>query len=151
MITLFKHLKPFTIVIVVILALLFIQAFADLYLPTLMANIVDVGIVKNDTAYIWRVGGLMMLVAAASGLCAVTGAFLSAQTATGFGRNLRGMVFSRVTGFSLREFDKLGTATLITRTTNDINQVQQVLFMIMRMMIYAPIMAIGGVVIAVSE
>ena len=150
MIRLLKFLKPFTLAVVGILVLLFFQAFADLYLPTLMADIVDVGIVNNDTDYIWRVGGLMLFVAAGSAICAFVAAYLSAKMAAGFGRDLRVTLFSRVTGFSLREFDKLGTATLITRTTNDINQVQQVLLMIMRMMIYAPIMAVGGVIMAVS-
>lgn len=151
MIKLSRFLKPFAIVAGAIVALLFGQALADLYLPTLMADIVDKGIVKNDTAYIWSVGELMLLIAGVSAVCSVVAAFLSAKMATGFGRNLRHSVFAQVTGFSLREFDKLGTATLITRTTNDINQVQQVLLMIMRMMIYAPIMAVGGVIMAVSQ
>src|SRR5947209_12327716 len=127
MLKLFRNLKPFTLPLLAILILLFGQAMADLYLPTLMADIVDTGIVKNDTAYIWRVGELMLGVAAIGGVCAVVGAFLSSQLAVGFGRNVRGMVFTQVTDYSLREFDKLGTATLITRTTNDINQVQMAL------------------------
>lgn len=151
MIRLFRYLKPFAFVLVATLVLLFLQAMADLFLPTLMADIVDTGIVRNDTDYIWRVGALMLLVAGASGVCSITATFLSSRMATGFGRNLRSMLFSRVSGFSLREFDKLGTATLITRTTNDINQVQQVLVMMARMMIFAPIMAIGGLIMAISE
>jgi ATP-binding cassette, subfamily B, multidrug efflux pump len=151
MIRLLRYLRPFAILVAAVLGLLFVQAFADLYLPTLMADIVDTGIVNNDTDYIWRVGGLMLLVAGASGVCAVAAAFLSARLSAGFGRDVRSVLFSRVTSYSLREFDKLGTATLITRTTNDVNQVQQVLLMVMRIMIYAPIMAIGGVIMAVSE
>src|SRR5437588_1787599 len=128
MIRLLKFLRPFASVVAVVLVLLFLQVLADLYLPTLMADIIDKGVVKSDTDYIWKVGQFMLLVALASGLCAITAAFLSAQAATGFGRNLRNRLFSQVSGFSLHEFDKFGTATLITRTTNDINQVQQVLF-----------------------
>lgn len=151
MLKLMRFLRPFRTPVAVVLLLLLLQSLAELYLPTLMADIVDTGIVKNDTDYIWRVGGFMLLVAAGSGIAAILSTFLSAQVATGFGRNLRSRVFAQVTGFSLHEFDKLGTATLITRTTNDINQLQMVLFMILRMMISAPIMCVGGIIMAVSK
>ena len=150
MIKLFKHLRPFAAVVAVILALVLVQALADLYLPTLMADIVDIGVVQNNIDYIWRVGGFMLLVAAGSAASAITASFLSARTASGLGRNLRTRVFSQVTDFSLAEFDKLGTATLITRTTNDITQVQQVLIMLLRIMIYAPLSGIGGIFMAVA-
>ena len=150
MLRLFRFLKPFSVVLAIALGLLFFQALADLYLPTLMADIVDHGVVRNDVDYIWRIGGIMVLVAAGGVVCSISAAFLSSRIATGFGRDLRGTLFTRVTGYSLHEFDVLGTATLITRTTNDINQVQMVLMMILRMMISAPIMAIGGIIMAVS-
>ncbi len=150
MIQLFKFLKPFAIAVAAILVFVFLQALSDLFLPRLMGDIVDQGVVRGDTDYIWRIGGFMLLVAAGGGLCSVLATYLSSRTATGFGRNLRSRVFSTVTGFSLNEFDKLGTATLITRTTNDITQVQQVLIIIMRMMIYAPLMMIGGIILAIS-
>lgn len=150
MIRLFKFLKPFSIPVAAIFILVFLQALADLYLPTLMKDIVDTGVVKGDTDYIWRIGAFMLLVAAGSGVASVIAAYLSAQATTGFGRDVRSRVFSQVTDFSLNEFDKLGTATLITRTTNDINQVQQVLLLIMRLMIYAPLVSIGGIILAVS-
>jgi ATP-binding cassette subfamily B multidrug efflux pump len=151
MLRLFRYLKPFYIVLGVTLALLLFQSLADLYLPTLMADIVDHGVVRSDIDYIWRVGGVMMVVAAVGAACSIVAAFLSSRIATGFGRDLRGTLFTRVSGYSLHEFDKLGTATLITRTTNDVNQVQMVLMMILRMMITAPIMAVGGIVMAVSK
>lgn len=151
MLKLIRHLKPFTVPIIAVLILLFIQVLTDLYLPTLLADIVDTGVVNSDIDYIWRTGAFMLGVTAVGAVCAIIGAFLSSQTTAGFGRNLRNNVFSRVTSFSLNEFDKLGTATLITRTTNDINQVQQVLLMIMRIMIYAPFMCIGGIFMAVRE
>ncbi|HKP52963.1 MAG TPA: ABC transporter ATP-binding protein [Chloroflexia bacterium] len=150
MIKLLKYLRPFATIVGFILALVLVQALADLYLPTLMADIVDVGVVQNNIDYIWRVGGFMLLVAAGSAASSIVANFLSAQTASGFGRNLRTRVFSHVTGFSLAEFDKLGTATLITRTTNDISQVQQVLIMVLRIMIYAPLLGIGGIFMAVA-
>jgi ATP-binding cassette subfamily B protein len=148
---LLKFLNPFRTLVAALLALLFVQALATLYLPTLMADIVNNGVIKKDTDYILRIGGFMLLVAAVSGICSILAALCSSLSATGFGRDLRTTLFSRVTSYSLNEFDKLGTATLITRTTNDINQVQQVLLLIMRMMITAPIMAIGGIIMAVSK
>jgi ATP-binding cassette subfamily B protein len=151
MIRLFRFLGPFRWAVVATVVLLFGQSLAELYLPTLMADIIDIGVVKSDIGYIWQTGGWMLLVAAGSGLCAIAAAFLSAQIGSGFGRDLRSRVFGGVSGFSLHEFDKLGTATLITRTTNDINQVTMVLIMIIRLMIYAPIMAVGGVIMAVNK
>jgi ATP-binding cassette subfamily B protein len=134
-----------------LLVLLFLQSLATLYLPTLMADIIDTGVVNGDTDYIWRTGGFMLLVAAGSGICSIVATLLSAVVSSGFGRDLRSKLFSRVTSYSLNEFNKLGTATLITRTTNDVTQVQMVYLMIMRMMITAPMMAIGGVIMAVSQ
>jgi ATP-binding cassette subfamily B protein len=151
MIKLFRYLRPFALAIAAVLLLLLFQALTDLYLPTLMADIVDRGVVQSDTAYIWQVGQVMLLVAGIGAACSVVAALLSSQTAAGLGRDLRSRVFSQVTRFSLSEFDKLGTATLITRTTNDITQVVTVLVVILRMMIYAPLMAIGGIIMAVSE
>ena len=147
---LFKYLRPFAPIVVLIVTLLLLQSLADLYLPTLMADIVDIGVVRNNIDYIWQVGGLMLIVAAGSAVCSIAAAFFSSQAASGFGRDLRGRVFSQVTAFSLAEFDTLGTATLITRTTNDITQVQQVLIMILRMMIYAPLVGIGGIIMAIA-
>ena len=151
MVKLFRKLRPFMMAVAAILILMLVQSLAELYLPTLMSDIVDTGIVKGDTNYILRVGGFMLLVAAGSALCSVIAGFLSAKVAAGFGRNLRSQVFARVESYSLREFDRIGTASLITRTTNDITQVQQVLIIMMRMMISAPMMSIGGIIMAVSK
>lgn len=151
MIKLFRFLKPYAVVVISILALLFFQSIAELYLPTLMSDIVNVGIVKGDTNYIMRIGGYMLIVAAVSGICIIWASFLSSKVATKFGRDIRKEVFSRVESFSLNEFDKVGTASLITRTTNDIMQVQQVTILILRMMISAPMMCIGGIIMAVSK
>lgn len=151
MLKLYKYLKPFLISIIVLLVLLFLQSLAQLYLPTLMSDIVDTGIVKGDTNYILRVGGFMLLVAAISAVCNIIASYLASKVSIGLGRDLRKMVFSRVETYSLHEFDKIGTASLITRTTNDITQVQQVTFMILRMMVSAPMMAIGGIIMAVSK
>lgn len=151
MVKLFRYIKPFTYSITAVVILVFLQTLAELSLPTLMSDIVDTGIVKGDINYILRVGGLMLIITAAGTIVSIIASFLSAKTATGFGTILRSKVFSRVESFSLQEFNHFGTATLITRTTNDINQLQTVTFMIMRMMIMAPIMCIGGIIMAVSK
>ncbi len=151
MLKLFRHLKPFTVPIVFILALVAGQALAELYLPTLMADIVDLGIVKGDIPYILRVGGLMLLVALVDMAFALVTALLSAQVGMGFGRDLRKLVFAHVEGFSLHEVDVIGTPSLITRTTNDITQVQMFTMMTMRMIIMSPIMAVGGVIMALQQ
>lgn len=151
MLRLFRFLKPYWAMIVGVLVLVFIQTQADLYLPTLMSDIIDDGVMNGDTNYIMKIGGLMLLVAGLGAICAVVSSYLSSKTAVGFGTILRNEVFNKVESFSLHEFDKLGTSTLITRTTNDITQVQNVSIMIMRMMIMAPMMAIGGIIRAVSK
>ena len=148
---LMRYLKPFAITTTAVLVLVFLQSLAELYLPTLMADIVDKGVVNGDSAFIWKIGGYMLLVAAGGMACSIAASYYSARIASGFGRNLRSKVFSHVSGFSLHEFDQIGTSSLITRTTNDITQVQQVMVMMLRMMVMAPMMCIGGIIMAVSK
>ncbi|NEN85581.1 ABC transporter ATP-binding protein [Paenibacillus elgii] len=151
MLKLFAYLKPYRVPIALVLALIFLQSLSDLYLPTLMADIVDIGVVQGDTPYILQIGGFMLLVAAAGTACSVAASYYSSKVAAGFGQRLRGRVFEHVENFSLQEFDRIGTASLITRTTNDITQVQQVLTMMLRMMVSAPMLCIGGIIMAVSK
>ncbi|WP_151733648.1 ABC transporter ATP-binding protein [Paenibacillus tengchongensis] len=151
MIKLFKQLGPFKLSIAAVLILVFLQSMGDLYLPTLMSDIVDKGIVHGDRDYIWKIGGYMLLVAGGGAICSVLVSFLSAKVAAGFGKNTRERMFKHVENFTLQEFDKLGTASLITRTTNDITQIQVVLTMMLRMMVGAPMMMIGGIIMAISE
>lgn len=151
LIKLLKELKPFKLAVAMILIFVFLQSMGDLYLPTLMSDIVDKGIVQADRSYIWEIGGFMLLVAGLGALFSVIASYLSAKVAAGFGKNVRSRMFNHVENFTLHEFDKLGTASLITRTTNDITQVQTVLTMMLRMMISAPMMMIGGIIMAVSE
>jgi ATP-binding cassette, subfamily B, multidrug efflux pump len=151
MLRLFRFLKPYTAMIIGVLAFVFLQTLGDLYLPTLMSKIINDGVLQGDTAKIMQIGGFMLLVAGGGALCAIFASFLSSKIAVGFGTILRSKVFRRVESYSLHEFDKIGTATLITRTTNDINQVQMVTVMIMRMMVSAPMMAIGGIIMALQE
>jgi len=151
MIKLLRFLKPYRLLLVVVILFAFGQAMANLYLPNLMADIIDNGIIKNDTGYIWRTGGLMSLVAIGGTVSAVIGIFFSSRIATGFGKIIRSKVFTHVEHFSLHEFDTVSTASLITRTTNDTTQVQQVLIIILNMMITAPITLVGGIILALNQ
>lgn len=152
MIKLFRYLKPYTWGVVAILGLVLLQSLSELYLPTLMSDIINNGIVKSDTDYIWHTGGWMLLVALGGSALAIAVSYLSAKIAMGFGRDIRNVIFRRVESFSLHEFDKIGgTATLITRSTNDVQQVQQLMIMALRMVISAPMMMIGGIIMAVSR
>ncbi|HEX9059843.1 MAG TPA: ABC transporter ATP-binding protein, partial [Clostridia bacterium] len=151
MLRLFRFLKPFTPFILFIILLMSGQAVAELYLPTLMSDIVNKGMINGDTGYIWAHGVYMLLIALGSSICSITGSFFSAKVGVGLGRDLRDMVFTRVESYSLHEFDKIGTSSLITRTTNDITQVQTVLIMILRFMIYSPILCVGGIIMALSK
>lgn len=151
MLKILRYLKPYRITVIAILVLVFFQTLGDLYLPTLMSDIINNGVMQGDTNQILRIGGLMLLIAGAGAVCAIIASYLSSKAAVGLGTILRSKVFRRVESYSLNEFDKIGTATLITRTTNDINQVQMVTIMIMRLMISAPLMAVGGLIMALQE
>ncbi|WP_433944441.1 ABC transporter ATP-binding protein [Paenibacillus sp. SN-8-1] len=151
MIKIFRFLKPYRIPLIFVIVLVFLQSLSELYLPTLMADIVNTGVVKGDIGYIWRIGLFMLAVALGGIITSIAASYFSSRVATGFGKTLRSKVFSHVERFSLEEFDKLGTASLITRTTNDITQIQQVLLMMMRMMVSAPLLAIGGIIMAMSK
>ena len=151
MLKLFRLLRSFRGSVAMVTALALAQSLANLYLPRLMADIVDFGIVPGDTRKILEIGGLMLVVAIVGTICAVAGSFFASKVATGFGRVVRGRIFDRVAHFSLHQFDHFSTASLITRTTNDTTQVQQVLLMLLSMAISAPMMAIGGVTLSLSQ
>lgn len=151
MIKLYRFLKPYTLAVIGVIVFVALQSMGDLYLPTLMSDIINDGVMNGDTGRILHIGGTMLLVAGGGVICSIIASYLSSRTAMGLGTILRNKTFRRVESFSLHEFDKFGTATLITRTTNDINQVQMVTIMIMRLMIGAPIMAVGGTILALRE
>jgi len=151
MLKLLPFLRPFRGPVALVLALALAQSLASLYLPRLMADIVDHGIVPGDTRQIIITGGLMLLMALVSTAGAVGSSYFAARIATGFGRAVRGRIFDRVAHFSVHQFDHFSTASLITRTTNDTTQVQQVLIMMMTMVVTAPMMAIGGIVLSLSQ
>ncbi|MEX2130010.1 MAG: ABC transporter ATP-binding protein [Pseudohongiellaceae bacterium] len=151
MLKLVHFLRPWRWSIAVLMLLVFVQVLADLFLPTLMADIIDKGVMRGDTDYILRIGGIMLLITLFSISCAVAASWISATVAAGFGQTLRRSVFSKVSEFSLHEFDQFGASTLITRATNDITQVQMITIVIARMLLMAPIMAVGGMIMAYSK
>lgn len=132
------------------LLLVLLQSMADLLLPNMMAKIVDVGVVNGDLGAIARTGSAMLAVALAGVAFAVLGAYYASKVSMSFGRDLRSKVFSRITGWSPADFETLGTATLITRTTNDVTQIQNLAMMALRMLARAPMMAIGSLALALS-
>ncbi len=151
MIKLLRFLNPYRSLLVLVLVLAIGQTAANLYLPNLMSDIVNNGIAKFDTNYIWRTGRIMVLVAIGGTLCAVVGIYYSSQVATGMVKAIRARIFNKVQGFSLHEFDTVSTASLITRTTNDTTQVQQVMVMILNMLITAPITLVVGIILALNQ
>lgn len=151
MIKILKNLTFYKWSVSAVVILVFLQTIADLFLPTLMADIIDKGVVTGDTSYIWKIGGLMLAISALGVIASLFASLYSARAAMGLGRDLRRKVFNHIGNFTLQEFDEVGTASLITRTTNDITQVQQVVIMMLRMLISAPIMLAGGLIMAVSK
>src|SRR5215475_4315950 len=144
-------LKPYRGHVAIVLVLALAQSIGFLYLPRLMSDIVDQGIVKGDQRVILEIGGLMLLTSIVATGCAIAGSFYASKVATGFGRILRGAIFARVERLSLHQFERFGSASLVTRTTNDTTQVQQMVVMMLTMVITAPMMAIGGVILALSQ
>ena len=151
MLKLFRLLAPYRGYIAIVLVLALAQSLGFLLLPRLMSDIVDKGIVRGDQRAIFRIGGLMLLMSIAATFCAILSSYYASKVATGFGRILRGTIFARVEHFSIHQFDRFGSASLVTRTTNDTTQVQQMLTMMLTMVITAPMMATGGVILALSQ
>jgi ATP-binding cassette subfamily B protein len=145
------YLRPYRRALAVVMVLVAVQALANLYLPNLNADIINNGVVKGDTGYIIRTGGLMLLVTFLVGVCAIVAVYFGSRTAMAFGRDVRSAIFRRVMSFSQKETNVFGTPSLITRNTNDVQQVQMVLIMIFNVMLMAPIMLVGGVIMAVRE
>ena len=145
------YLRPYARQVALVIGLLTVQAIANLYLPNLNADIINDGVVKGDIGYIVRTGGLMLLVTLLLALCSVVATFFGARTAMAFGRDVRGAVFRKVTDFSQVETNLFGSPSLITRNTNDVTQVQMVIVMALNVMILAPIMCVGGIIMALRE
>ncbi|MFD5650723.1 ABC transporter ATP-binding protein [Streptomyces sp. NPDC127039] len=144
------YLRPYKKAIALLVALQFLQTCASLYLPTLNADIIDDGVVKGDSGYILSYGALMIGISLAQVVCNIGAVFYGARTAAALGRDVRGAVFDRVQSFSAREVGHFGAPSLITRTTNDVQQVQMLALMTFTLMVSAPIMCVGGIVMALG-
>ena len=143
--------KPYTGYVIAVLLLQALSTAATLYLPSLNAKILDRGVAQVDIDYIWRTGGIMLIVAFVQVLTAIAAIWFGSRTAMGLGRDLRSDIFRRVTRYSAEDMSNFGTATLITRGTNDVQQIQMVYMMMLNFMVTAPIMSIGGVIMAIRE
>ena len=146
-----EHLRPYKVAIIIVLTLQLVQTIASLYLPSLNADIIDQGVVVGDTGFIMRTGALMLAISAIQVVAAVVAVYFGARAAMGVGRDVRGRIFGRVQTFSAREVGTFGAPSLITRTTNDVQQVQMLVMLGLTMMVTAPIMLIGGVIMALGQ
>ncbi len=145
------YLKPYRKELAIVIVLLLVQAITNLYLPDLNAKIINEGVAQGDTAYILQVGGIMVLVTALLGVASIVSVYWGSKTAAAFGRDVRSSVFRRVEAFSATEISTFGTPSLITRNTNDVQQVQMLVVMGLNVMVLAPIMAIGGIIMAMRQ
>ena len=142
-----RYSRPVSLVIV----LLVVQALANLYLPNLTADIINNGIEKGDIDYIWRTGAVMLGITLAAGLMTVVAVYFASKVSMGVGRDMRSAVFRSVQRFSSKEINHFGTPSLITRNTNDVQQIQLFLQVALTMLVLAPIMSVGGVIMALKE
>ena len=146
-----SFLKPYRWQMVLMIVLLFTHTLGTLYVPTLTADIVNNGIVKGDLAYVWRTGGFMLMVSVLSSLIAVLSTYTSTYISTGMGRDIRRALFRKTQEFSANDFGKFGAASLITRSTNDVTQVQTAFSIVVEMLLPAPFMTVAGLVLAFSK
>ncbi len=146
-----RYLPPYRSEVAIVTVLVVIQSIANLYLPNLNADIINNGVAKGDTEYIWRTGALMLGVTLVLGVLAVVSVYYASRASMGVGRDIRGAVFARVQHFSAREMTRFGTPSLITRNTNDVQQVQLFLQIALTILLTAPILAVGGVIMAIRE
>lgn len=146
-----EHLRPYRGAVVAVLVLQLVQTLATLWLPSLNADIIDDGVAQGDTATIWRIGGVMLAVSLVQVVAAIAAVGIGARTAMAFGRDVRGRLFDRVQAFSQQEMGGFGAPTLITRTTNDVQQVQMVVLMTFVFLVMAPLMLVGGVIMSLRE
>jgi len=145
------HLHPYRRDIGLVVLFQFLQTIATLYLPTLNADIIDNGVIKGDTGYVMRIGGWMLAVTLAQIAAQIVAVYFGARTAMAVGRDVRSAVFGRVQDFSAREVGQFGAPSLITRTTNDVQQVQMLVLLTFTLMVSAPIMCFGGIVLALRQ
>ncbi|HEV8628560.1 MAG TPA: ABC transporter ATP-binding protein [Acidimicrobiia bacterium] len=145
------YLKRYRWLLLGLIGLQGVQALAGLYLPYLNADVIDKGVMRGDTGYIWRMGGLMLAVTAVQLTFTLVAVYYGSRVAMGFGRDVRDALFHRVTGFSSREMNRFGAPSLITRITNDVQQVQTMVVMAANLALAAPVTVVGGIILAVHQ
>jgi ABC-type multidrug transport system fused ATPase/permease subunit len=145
------YLRPYAAQVAIVVTFVVVQTVGNLYLPNLNADIINSGVLEGNIGYIWRTGGLMLGIALVLGAAAIVAVYWASRVSMGAGADIRGAVYQRVQGFSAREMNRFGTPSLITRNTNDVQQVQVFLQMALTLMIIAPVMCIGGIVMAIHE
>jgi ATP-binding cassette subfamily B protein len=143
-----SYLRPYAVEVTVVVILVLIQSIANLYLPNLTADIINNGVAKGDIGYIWRIGGVMLALTVVVGILAIIAVYYASRASMGLGRDVRRAVFERVQQFSAHEMNRFGTASLITRNTNDVQQVQMFVQLGLTLLVVAPIMGIGGLILA---
>lgn len=146
-----EHARPYRGHIIAVLVLQLVSTLATLYLPSLNADIIDQGVAVGDTDFIWRTGAVMLGVALVQVIAAISAVWFGARVSMAMGRDIRRSVYSRVDRFSAEEVGRFGAPTLITRGTNDVQQVQMVVLMALNFMVMVPIMSVGGIIMAVQE
>jgi ATP-binding cassette subfamily B multidrug efflux pump len=146
-----QYLRPYRSMIIITILLATLGTMGALYLPSLNAAIIDEGVAKGDTDFIWRTGGIMLAVSAVQIICSIGSVYFGAKAAMAFGRDLRGAIFNRVLTFSARELNHYGAPSLITRNTNDVQQVQMLVVMSATVLLAAPITMVGGIIMALQE
>jgi len=145
------YMRPYARAVALIVLLLLVQSVANLYLPNLNADIINNGVIRGDINYIWRIGGIMLGISVGLGIISIVAVYWASRVSMGVGRDLRDALFEQVQLFSARDMNRFGTATLITRNTNDVQQLQLFLQLALTIMVIAPIMGIGGVIMALYE
>jgi ATP-binding cassette, subfamily B, multidrug efflux pump len=148
---LLTFLRPYRGPVLTVVVLVLAQSIANLYLPNLNADIINNGVAKGDIGYIWRTGGLMLALAVGVGVLAIIAVWFSSRASMGLGRDVRRAIFVRVQGFSAKEMNRFGTPSLITRNTNDVQQVQLFVQLALSILVTAPIMLVGGIILAIRE
>lgn len=146
-----NSLAPYWGLVAVVLALQLVQTIASLYLPTLNAEIIDGGVIAGDIGEIWRLGGIMLAISAVQAVTAVVAVYYGSKVAMRVGRDIREALFTRVMRFSRQEMGGFGAPSLITRNTNDVQQVQMLVFFTMTIIVMAPIMLVGGIAMAIAQ
>ena len=148
---LLRFFKPYKWQALLVIAFTFVQALSQLYLPNLMSDIVNEGVINENISFILQTGGVMLAFTLIVSICTIIARYFASRTAVGMAKDIRSAIFKKVTNYSLHEFDKIGTASLITRSTNDVTQLLNVYVMILTMLLAAPITAIGGVILALQK